>query len=66
MADLRTLAEQLTKRFFFVREVGSQRFFYDAETGDDNLTYMHLIPHLQALLPQGNNVNFVGKKAEGF
>ena len=66
MADLRTLAEQLTKRFFFVREVGSQRFFYDAETGDDNLTYMHLIPHLQALLPEGNNVNFVGKKAEGF
>tara|TARA_R110000796_G_scaffold92676_1_gene197014 strand:- start:112 stop:1515 length:1404 start_codon:yes stop_codon:yes gene_type:complete len=66
MADLRTLAEQLTNRFFFVREVGNQRFFYDAETGDDNLTYMHLIPHLQALLSEGNNVNFVGKKAEGF
>jgi hypothetical protein len=66
MADLRALAEQLTKRFFFVREVGNQRFFYDAETGDDNLTYMHLIPHLQSLLPQGNNVNFVGKKAEGY
>ena len=66
MADLRALAEQLTKRFFFVREVGSQRFFYDAETGDDNLTYMHLIPHLQALLPEGNNVNFVGNKGEGF
>ncbi len=68
--DLAQEARELTKRFFFVKETGGQKFYYDSETGDRDLTYQHLAKHLIDGIsknhPQSPLPNVVGKNSEGF
>ena len=40
---VREVVEGLKKRIFFSRQQGSQRYYYDAETGTPNLSLMHII-----------------------
>jgi hypothetical protein len=68
--DLAQEARELTKRFFFVKETGGQKFYYDSETGDRDLTYQHLAKHLIDGIsknhPHSPLPNVVGENSEGF
>ena len=48
---VREVVECLKTRIFFSREQGSQRYYYDAETGTPNLSLMHIIHIVIAAMP---------------
>ncbi len=48
---VREVVERLKTRIFFSRQQGSQRYYYDAETGTPNLSLMHIIHIVVTAMP---------------